>query len=203
MELIQTLPKQKSEPLNIEDKENLNDIFRKLVKTLHDNPSAYFLTAPQIGINKNAAVILIPGLNPVLLVNPVIVKKNWEIPFMESNISFPNKIFETFRYAHVTVKADNFANEEPIKFGIKEELAKEILKDIENYAHPNIHQAVAIQQAVDVLNGKDSSDRKGPQSFDFKKYGRNQIVEIEKNGETKKIKYKKSQPFLKDGWKIK
>ena len=190
-----------SEPLDMENKEELNDIFKKLVKTLHENPSAYFLTAPQIGINKKAAVIIIPGLQPVLLVNPKIVRKNWEIPFVESNISFPNKIFETYRFAHITIKSDNFS--EPVSFGVKENLAKEILKDLENYAHPNIHQAVAIQQAVDVLNGKDSNDRKGPQSFDFKKYGRNQIIEIEKDGETKKIKYKKSQPFLKDGWKIK
>ena len=77
------------------------------------------------------------------------------------------------------------------------------MKDIENHPHPNKHKDVAIKKAIDVLNSKDSNDRKVPQSVDFKKYGRNQVVEFEKNGETKKIKYKKSQPFLKDGWKIK
>jgi len=201
-ELVELVPGQIAEDLDIKDKEYTNELFKDMSKRLLNEPSAYFITAPQIGVNKRAGIVLIPGLNPILLVNPKIVNKNWEIPFIESNISFPNQLFETFRYASITVKSDNFPNGN-IRFGVKEDMAKIILKDIENYAHPNIHQAVAIQQVIDILDGKNSDDKKNPQSFDFKKHGRNEVVEIEKDGESKKIKYKKAIPFLQQGWTIK
>ena len=33
-------------------------------------------------------------------------------------------------------------------------------------------------------------------------YGRNDIVTIKKGGETRKIKFKKAEPLLNDGWEI-
>jgi hypothetical protein len=34
------------------------------------------------------------------------------------------------------------------------------------------------------------------------KIGRNEMVDIEKDGKTKTLKFKKAEPLLTDGWKI-
>ena len=73
-------------------------------------------------------------------------------------------------------------------------------KDREN----RLLEAVCIQHEIDHLNGITIFDRKVDITIKRteKKIGRNEKVTIEKDGQTKILKYKKAQNLLNQGWVI-
>jgi peptide deformylase len=171
-------------------KDEVVDTLKQMVKVLRENPAGYNIAAPQIGINKN--IIFVNVVKPIILINPKIIDKKYEIPYIENCISFPQRLFETKRSAYIEVSAENFKNK--LKFGIKEE-HKDLLDDVKSYAHPMIHECVAIQQSIDYLMGFTPIDR-----YHKEKSLSGKTVDISKNGKSKKIKIKKLQDFQAAGW---
>jgi len=171
-------------------KDEVAPALRELIKVLKENPAGYNIAGPQIGIKKN--IIFINVVKPLILINPKIVDKKYDIPYIESCISFPQRLFETKRFAYIEIEAENFKNK--LKFGIKEE-HKDMLDNVASYAHPMIHECVAIQQSIGYLNGIVPHDR-----IYVEKGIEGKTINISKGDKTKKIKLKKLQDFEKMGW---
>ena len=75
--------------------------------------------------------------------------------------------------------------------------------DIQNEQEQRLLESVCVQHEIDHLNGVTIHDRENkpkPVMNKVKKIGRNDKVTLQKDGETKILKYKKAQKFLKDGW---
>ena len=174
-------------------KDEVTEILKELIITLRGNPAGYNIAAPQIGINKN--LIFVNVVKPLIMVNPKIIDKKYSIPYIESCISFPQRLFETNRYAYIKVKAENFKSE--LNFGIKEEHS-DLLDNVESYAHPMIHECVAIQQSIDYINGITPLDKETEKD---KGISANTIF-VSKDGKTKKIKIKKLHEFENMGWTL-
>jgi peptide deformylase len=65
------------------------------------------LAAPQVGVSLRLAVMGLPDEEPVVLINPEIVKKSGERVVSEACLSVPGYRGEIKRSASVTVKARN------------------------------------------------------------------------------------------------
>jgi peptide deformylase len=166
------------------------------------------ICAPQIGLFKQVLLVHYDtGL--FFLVNPVIIEQKYPIPYLEACITYPNELIETMRYASIRVKSDNF--KEPIKIGIngKFDNTDDRLK------HPAVSLAAYIQQGIDFFNGVLPKQRlfdsmmKAMQPnitptniIDGETYRRNEVVELEKNGLTISIKFKKIKQYIDDGWQV-
>ena len=156
------------------------------------------LAANQIGINKRVCVVNVK--EPLVLINPKIVKKSKEqFLFVEGCLSFPEKYIKTARYKWVEVEADNPSGR--LHFGIWKENNEEGYnkEDKLNYAL----ETVCVQHEIDHLDGITMYDRQviiTPAKSN--KIGRNEKVTITKGTESKVLKYKKAQPLLEDGWTL-
>jgi len=156
------------------------------------------LAANQIGINKRVCVVNVK--EPLVLINPKIVKKSKEqFLFVEGCLSFPEKYIKTARYKWVEVEADNHSGR--LHFGIWKENNEEGYnkEDKLNYAL----ETVCVQHEIDHLDGITMYDRQviiTPAKSN--KIGRNEKVTITKGTESKVLKYKKAQPLLEDGWTL-
>ena len=66
-------------------------------------------------------------------------------------------------------------------------------------------ESVCAQHEIDHLDGITMFDREykqKPYKRITKKIGRNEKVSIEKNGKTKILKWKKTQPYFDSGWTL-
>ena len=91
--------------------DEVEDIIRELEESLRDTPLVGVgLAAPQIGINKRAAIVRIDTKDvkcSLNLINPVLVEKR--DPFIhnaEGCLSIPNKQFNVNRYREIFVRDD-------------------------------------------------------------------------------------------------
>lgn len=189
----------KTEPVaSIEEGEA---IAKQLIEALDQLSNGLGLSANQIGIPKSVSVIRVKkDKDPLILMNPTITEYSKEkLVFTEGCLSLPGKLTNTVRSTKVTVSTLNHAN--PIPFGPEvEPITQESVRS--DYG---ILEAVCVQHEVDHLNGvlmTDEGVRYNPPSEKKVKYGRNDKVMVEKNGETQYIKYKKAEELLSDGWKI-
>lgn len=145
------------------------------------------LAANQIGINKRVCVINVK--EPIAFINPEIVKISGTTLFTESCLSFPKKVITTTRGRWVTIKS---ANHGEVILGSDEE-------------DENLLEAVCAQHEIDHLNGITMFDRKfikPSMKRVTRKIGRNEKVTIEKDGNTKELKWKKTSSYFKDGWTL-
>jgi peptide deformylase len=174
-------------------KDEVAEILKELIIILRQNPAGYNIAAPQIGINKN--IIFVNVVKPLILINPKIVSSKYSIPYIENCISFPQRLFETNRYAYIKVKAENFKSE--LNFGIKDEHS-DLLDNVASYAHPMIHECIAIQQSIDYLNGITPLDKHQEKDRGISA----NTIAVTKNGKTKRIKIKKLHEFENMGWTL-
>ena len=165
----------------------------RLLHELRQSESGIGLAANQIGINKRVCIINVK--EPLILINPEIIKKSEErFVFAEGCLSFPNDKIKTIRYQDIVVKADNHENE--LSFSANS-------KDIND-----AFECVCVQHEIDHLNGITMFDREFKSEPVIngvnapKKIGRNEKVTITKGSESKVLKYKKAQPMLEDGWTL-
>ena len=116
--------------------EKIQELIRDMIETMH-KANGVGLAAVQVGVLKRIVVIDLyeEGIEPYILINPVIVKTKGEQTVEEGCLSFPNKFAKIVRPKEVTVKA---LNEKGEKIEIK---AKDLL-------------AQAICHEVDHLNGE-------------------------------------------------
>jgi len=196
--IIYDIEKIKPSTVNNNLKSN-QEIAAKLFKILVANTTGNKLACNQVGIfDHRVAVVNIR--EPLYLVNPEIVVFDIPIPYISDDLSFPQKLVNTQRYARIVVKADNF--KKPISFGIKDNNSNM------NITNPIIMEVCAIQHVIDMLNGITMYDRelkieKQP-VINSGKFYRNQIVSLEKEGgQPIRIKFKHASKYLKEGWIIK
>tara|TARA_R100001443_G_C3334848_1_gene173150 strand:- start:514 stop:1122 length:609 start_codon:yes stop_codon:yes gene_type:complete len=175
------------------------EIGAKLLHELtHSKVPGIGLAANQIGINKRVCVINVK--EPVVLVNPKIVKKSKDkFLFLEGCLSFDGELVKTARYKDVIVEADNHTSK--LHFGIWAENNEEGYnkEDKLNYAL----ETACVQHEIDHLDGITMFDREfkqEPLKRKSEKIGRNTKVLIKKDNETKEIKFKKFNKFEKEGW---
>ena len=181
---------EKCSPVSVKEGE---EIGVRLLHELRESDNGIGLAANQIGINKRVCVINVK--EPLVLINPKIVKKSKEqFIFPEGCLSFPNDKIKTTRYQDIVVEADNHQGR--LSFSANS-------KDIND-----AFECVCVQHEIDHLDGITMFDREFKQEPIVKgknaplKIGRNEKVTITKGSESKVLKYKKAQRMLEDGWTL-
>ena len=112
------------------------DIARKLFQILNKRGDGIGLAANQVGIDASVAVVNVK--EPIVLINPKIVKKEEEVRYYEGCLSFPKKGCHTKRYKTIEVEVDNI--ESNMTFG-SEDTELDLL------------ESVCVQHEIDHLNG--------------------------------------------------
>ena len=182
-----------------------HSIAQELLKVLNRRQDGIGLAANQIGIDAKVAVVNV--VNPIILINPVIVEKWDEINYYEGCLSFPGKPCRTTRYKYVIVECDNY--ESKLYFGPDElhHNSKGSWEDEHKKQGDELKllESICVQHEIDHLNGLRILDR----TYEMKpikvehKFGRNEIVMITNGKETKDLKYKKAKPLIDSGdWEI-
>ena len=181
---------EKCSPVSVKEGE---EIGVRLLHELRESENGIGLAANQIGINKRVCVVNVK--EPLVLVNPKIVKKSKEkFVFAEGCLSFPNDKVKTTRHQDIVVEADN--HKEQLSFSAN-------TKDVND-----AFECACVQHEIDHLDGITMFERefkseplvRGKNAP--KKIGRNEKVTITKGTESKVLKYKKAQPMLEDGWTL-
>ena len=165
------------------------EIGAQLLKELTESENGIGLAANQIGINKRVCVINVK--EPLVLINPRIVEHSEEqFMFSEGCLSFPKKYVRTGRHASVTVEADNHEGK--------------MVFTADSDKIDDAFECACVQHEIDHLDGITMFDRavvaqpyRAPE-----KIGRNERVTITNGDDTKKLKYKKAEKLLKDGWNL-
>jgi peptide deformylase len=174
----------------IKDYEEAEKIAADLLTELAKSKKGIGLAANQIGINKRVCVINVK--EPLVLINPVIIERSEEtFTFPEGCLSFPNKRIKTSRNVSVSVECDNI--DDTLFF----------TADSNNLA--DAMECVCVQHEIDHLDGITMYDRKIKGvtiKREGKKIGRNDKVTIEKDSESKTLKYKKAEALLEEGWAL-
>jgi len=178
------------------------EIATKLFQILNERGDGIGLAANQVGIDAQVAVVNVR--EPLVLINPKIIEKHNEIPYYEGCLSYPGKGVHTKRYETIHVETEQeeggwifsgVDTGETARGSWEKDNAKEDreLRTLE---------AVCVQHEIDHLNGVVCMDRKVDTTIKRteKKIGRNELVTIKKGDAVKKIKYKKAQNFLNQGW---
>ena len=164
------------------------EIARELFQILNKRGDGIGLAANQVGIDASVAVVNVK--EPIVLVNPEIVRKEEETRYYEGCLSFPKKGCHTKRYKIVEVKVDNM--ESNMTFGAGD-------------TELDLLESVCVQHEIDHLNGMRILDRAMELTIrrEKPKIGRNQLVTIKKDDKEQTLKYKKIQKYLDDGWVLK
>ena len=190
--IIKDKNKLKDKCLKVSIKEG-EEIGVRLLHELRESDNGIGLAANQIGINNRVCVINVK--EPLVLINPKIVKKSKEqFIFPEGCLSFPDSKIKTTRHQDIVVEADN--HDGKLSFSANS-------KDIND-----AFECVCVQHEIDHLDGITMFDRefkseplvRGVNAP--KKIGRNEKVTITKGTESKVLKYKKAEPMLGDGWTL-
>ena len=180
-----------------------NLIATELFQILNKRRDGIGLAANQVGIDAQVAVVNVT--EPIVLINPKIIRKENEINYYEGCLSYPKKGVHTKRYRDIVVSTEQsesdwyFSGAEENSDGKSVWDKGSMKQDQEN----RILESVCIQHEIDHLNGIRIMDRKRNTTIVAeKKIGRNHLVTIKKGDAVKVLKYKKAQKFLNDGWEI-
>lgn len=174
----------------------------KLLSVLKNFPYGVGLSANQIGIPKSVSVVRIPSQEPLVLINPIIVDASPEtVVYREGCLSIPGKVMWTKRHIGVKISTLNHANVLEFIPDVIPMTAESVEKDY------GLLKSVCVQHEIDHLNGRLISDEGirviPPAAVAGIKYGRNDKVVIEKDGQTQFIKYKNAIPLIENsGWKL-
>jgi peptide deformylase len=180
-------------------------IAEELFRILNERKDGIGLAANQVGID--AAVAVVNVREPLILINPKIVKVWEEIPYYEGCLSFKGKGVNTKRYKNIVVKTEQEESdwyfsgaENPSDGKGSWEETSEKKQDQEL----RLLEAICVQHEIDHLNGMTILDRTMITTIINKeKYGRNEIVMITDGEITKELKYKKAKPLIESGeWEI-
>ena len=179
-------------------------IAEELFQILNQRGDGIGLAANQVGIDAQVAVVNVR--EPLVLINPKYVARENEIIYGEGCLSFPNRAIRTKRYRDIVISTEQseanwyFSGAEENSDGKSGWDKGNMKQDQEN----RILESVCIQHEIDHLNGITIHDReiKLEPTRAKKKIGRNDKVTIQKDGQTRVLKYKKAQNFLNQGWVI-
>ena len=179
-------------------------IAEELFQILNKRGDGIGLAANQVGIDAQVAVVNVR--EPLVLINPKYVARENEMIYGEGCLSFPNRAIRTKRYRDIVISTEQseanwyFSGAEENSDGKSGWDKGNMKQDQEN----RILESVCIQHEIDHLNGITIHDReiKLEPTRAKKKIGRNDKVTIQKDGQTRVLKYKKAQNFLNQGWVI-
>jgi len=134
-------------------------IATELFQILNKKGDGIGLAANQVGIDAQVAVVNVK--EPIVLINPKIVRKEEEVRYYEGCLSFPKKGCHTKRYKTIEVKVDNI--ESNMTFGVGD-------------TEVDLLESVCVQHEIDHLNGMRILDRAQELTIkrDKPKIGRNE-----------------------------
>ena len=177
------------------------EIATKLFQILNKRGDGIGLASNQVGIDAQVAVVNVR--EPIMLINPKVIKKWDEIPYYEGCLSFPGQAIRTQRYRHIIVKSADVDCQYYFSGAGSPKGAKGSWETSAKHDQDQrILEAICVQHEIDHLNGVTIHDREKnlePTKVE-KKIGRNQLVTIKKGDAVKVLKYKKAQPLLNQGW---
>ena len=175
------------------------ELINKLVK----DKNAIGLAANQVGIDASVAVVNV--IEPIIIINPRIIKMWDEIPYVEGCLSFPGNPKTTKRYKYVQY-TDSLIEESrgegaSVVYG---PTSSETETQKKTTYERQLLESVCVQHEIDHLYGIRILDREQQLQpvRNERKIGRNELVTIKKGDAVKVLKYKKTKPLLDDGWII-
>ena len=178
-------------------------IAEELFQILNERGDGIGLAANQVGIDAQVAVVNVT--EPLVLINPKYIKKEFEIMYGEGCLSYPGKAIKTKRYRDVIIQTAQ--SESGWYFSGAEIPADESRGSWEverkkKDSDLRLLESVCVQHEIDHLNGITIHDReiKLEPTKSEKKIGRNQLVTIKKGDAVKVLKYKKAHNLLNQGW---
>ena len=122
--------KKKSRPVD-EVNEKIQELIDDMLETMY-KANGVGLAAVQVGVLKQVIVIDVDGESePLLLINPKILKEKGQQEVEEGCLSFPNKFAKVIRPAEITVEALD-RNGKTFKVKAKELLAQAISHEIDH-----------------------------------------------------------------------
>lgn len=123
------LRKKAREVDTVDDK--IRELLHDMLETMHKY-NGVGLAGPQVGILKRVIVIdLYDGEEPLLLVNPKIIKSKGKQEVDEGCLSFPNEYAKIIRPKEVVIEALN-ENGEKVKIVAKDLLAQALSHEIDH-----------------------------------------------------------------------
>ena len=178
-------------------------IATELFQILNKRKDGIGLASNQVGIDAQVAVVNVR--EPLILINPKIIHKEFEINYYEGCLSYPGKGIHTKRFRDIIISTEQSESNWYFS-GAEENSEGKSGWDKGNMRQDRdmrILESICIQHEIDHLNGITIHDRKVNTTYTAeKKIGRNQLVTIKKNDSVKVLKYKKAQKFLSDGWYV-
>ncbi len=122
--------KKKSRPVD-EVNEKIQELIDDMLETMY-KANGVGLAAVQVGVLKQVIVIDVDGESePLILINPKILKEKGQQEVEEGCLSFPNKFAKVIRPAEITVEALD-RNGKTFKVKAKELLAQAISHEIDH-----------------------------------------------------------------------
>ena len=182
-----------------------NKIATELFQILTERKDGIGLAANQVGIDASVAVVNIR--EPIILINPTIVKQWDEVPYYEGCLSYKGKGINTKRYKNIIITTEQ--EESELYFSGAENPSDgkgswERESSDKQETELRLLETVCIQHEIDHLNGMTIMDRRMITTIVNKdKFGRNEIVMITDGKETKDLKWKKAKPLIDSGeWEL-
>ena len=180
-------------------------IAKDLFNILTERKDGIGLAANQVGIDASVAVVNVR--EPIILINPIIVKQWDEVPYYEGCLSYKGKGINTKRYKNIIITTEQ--EESELYFSGAENPSDgkgswERESSDKQETELRLLETVCIQHEIDHLNGMTIMDRRMITTIVNKdKFGRNEIVMITDGKETKDLKWKKAKPLIDSGeWEL-
>ena len=180
-------------------------IAKDLFNILAERKDGIGLAANQVGIDASVAVVNVR--EPIILINPTIVKQWDEIPYYEGCLSFKGKGIQTKRYRNIVISteqedSDWYFSGAPNPSDGKGSWEKE--SSDKQDQELRLLETICVQHEIDNLNGMTIMDRQMITTIvNTEKFGRNEKVMITDGNETKELKWKKAKPLIDSGkWEL-
>ena len=180
-------------------------IAKDLFNVLNKRQDGIGLAANQIGIDASVAVVNVR--EPIILINPKIIKAWDEIPFYEGCLSFKGKAIQTKRYQNIEIKTEQVESNWYFSGAPNPSDGKGSWEKQEQNKHDQelrLLEAICVQHEIDHLNGMTIHDRQLQTTIvNTEKFGRNEKVMITDGNESKELKWKKTKPLVDSGeWEL-
>ena len=178
-------------------------IAEELFQILNKRGDGIGLAANQVGIDAQVAVVNV--IEPLVLINPKYIHKEFEIMYGEGCLSYPGQAIRTKRYRDViiqTAQSESGWYFSGAKIPADESRGSWEVDRKKKDSELRLLESICVQHEIDHLNGITIHDReiKLEPTKSEKKIGRNQLVAIKKGDAVKVLKYKKAQNLLNQGW---
>ena len=135
-------------------------IAKDLFNVLNKRQDGIGLAANQVGIDASVAVVNVR--EPIILINPKIIKQ-WEpVPYFEGCLSFQGKSVQTQRYSNIVIKTEQEEAEWYFSGAPNPSDGKGSWEKQEQNKHDKelrLLEAICVQHEIDHLNGMTISDR--------------------------------------------